>query len=77
MVVPRPELTMRQGFSRTMHLNNQRAKLARRIRDNEASPDEIAKHAELADAVFNGLIEEIQHMHRDISAAENRARRPW
>ena len=68
---------MRQGFSRTMHPNNQRTRLAKRIRDNQATPEEIAKHAELADAIFSGLIEEIQHIHRDISAAENRARRPW
>lgn len=71
------EHTMRQGFSRTMQLNTQRARLAKRIGDNQATPEEIAKHAELADAIFSGLIEEIQHIHRDISAAENRARRPW
>lgn len=68
---------MRQAFANVLHQNTERKRLSVRIQNGTATAEDHQRHAQLTDAVMDGLVAEVRALNHDVSAAQTRARRPF
>jgi hypothetical protein len=66
---------MRQAFANLLQHDAERRRLSTRVLKGIATAEDHQRHAELTNAVIDGLVSEMRLLIHDVAAASSRARR--
>jgi len=67
---------MRQAFANVIHQNAERRRLSVRVANAHATAEDLARFAQLTDAVIDGLVNELRALQHDTAASQRRTRAP-